>query len=116
MTDGDFIKSAFAAFGPKLFSGLSPAEVFHDLRLRNQRQMAACMGLSLDVFERRVAEGTLPKPEIKLGRRAFYTEEQASRIEGGALEIGEAHSKTSEEHVHKETRSDGTRTRRTRRI
>lgn len=83
MTDKDFITSVYEFFGPKLFSGISSAEVFQELRIRNKRQMAACLGLSLDVFERRVAEGTLPKPEITLGRRAFYTEEQASRIKGG---------------------------------
>lgn len=44
MTDKDFTTSAFECFGPKLVSGVSPADVFHELRLMNQPQMACLLG------------------------------------------------------------------------
>jgi hypothetical protein len=109
MNEQQLLTSAVRIFGPKVLGHISQSEICKALRLCDQKQMAARLGLTYEAFRWRVAKGDLPKPEIKLARRAYYTAEQAA-----ALEKREAHSNTSEEKLNKETECDGPRSRRKR--
>ena len=85
MTYKQLITQAVRIFGPKVFSRISQSQVCKALGLLDQKQMAARLGITYEAFRWRVAKGQLPKPEIKLAKRAYYTKEQAN-----ALEIVEA--------------------------
>lgn len=90
MNEQQLLISAVRIFGPKVLGRISQSEICSALGLCDQKQMAARLGLTYEAFRWRVAKGDLPKPEIKLARRAYYTAEQAD-----ALEKQQAHSNNS---------------------
>ncbi|WP_166831595.1 helix-turn-helix transcriptional regulator [Thalassoroseus pseudoceratinae] len=90
MTDNKLLTSALQTLGPKLFSRISQSEMCEALGLLDQKQLAARLGLSYEAFRWRVSKGRLPKPAVKLMRRAYYTADQVD-----ALEMREAHSNNS---------------------
>lgn len=90
MTQETLLTLALQTFGPKLLTRISQAEMCEALGLLDQKQMAARLGLSYEAFRWRVANGRLPKPAVKLRRRAYYTAEQSD-----ALETQEASSNNS---------------------
>jgi len=106
MNEQQLLTSAVRVFGSKVLSRISQSEICKALGLCDQKRIAARLGLSYEAFRWRVAKGDLPKPEITLARRAYYTAEQAA-----ALEKREAHSNTSGEKLNKETECDGPRSR-----
>lgn len=107
MTDKQLLRSAVRIFGPKVLSRISQSEICSAVGLCDQKRMAARLGLTYEAFRWRIAKGMLPKPDIKLTRRSYYSAAQAA-----ALENGDAHSNTSGEKLNKEIECDGTRTRR----
>lgn len=90
MTEDQLLTLAVRLFGPKGVSRLSQSQVCDALGLLGQKTMATRMGLSYEAFRWQVAKGQIPKPEIKLAKRAYYSEEQAH-----ALEIRQAQLNTS---------------------
>lgn len=93
MTQDTLLTSAVQTFGPKIFTRISQAEMCEALGLLDQKQMAGRLGLGYEGFRWRVSKGTLPKPAVKLRRRAYYTAEQAD-----ALEMLEAQTINEETH------------------
>lgn len=81
MTEDTLLTLAIQIFGPKVFSRLSQSQVCEELGLCDQKQMAARLGLTYEAFRWRVAKGKLPKPDITLARRAYYSAEQAEALE-----------------------------------
>lgn len=90
MTEDQLLTLAVRVFGPKVFSRISQSQVCEALGLCDQKTMAARLGLSYEAFRWQVAKGKVPKPIIRLGKRAYYSEEQAH-----ALEIQQAQLNTS---------------------
>lgn len=89
MTEEQLV-SAVQTFGPKLLTHISQSDMCEALGLLDQKQMAARLRLSYEAFRWRVSRGRIPKPTIRLRRRAYYTAEQAD-----ALEMQEAESNNS---------------------
>jgi hypothetical protein len=92
MTTTALLTQAISVFGPNVLARL-PCVV--PSALLDQKTMAAKSELSYEAFRWRVAKGQIPKPEIKLGKRAYYTNDQAH-----ALEIPSSHLNTSGDHLH----------------
>ncbi len=92
MTDKQLLSSAVRIFGPKVLSRISQSEICNALGLCDQKQMAVRLGLTYETFRWRVAKGMLPKPEIKLARRAYYSAEQVVALEN--QEAGASNAET----------------------
>ena len=90
MTEDTLLTLAIQKFGPKVFSRLSQSQVCEALKLCDQKAMAARLGLTYEAFRWRVAKGTIPRPEIRLARRAYYSAEQAMQMVSDALDFNEA--------------------------
>jgi hypothetical protein len=95
MTDKQLLTLAVRIFGPKVLSRISQSEICSALGLCDQKRMAARLGLTYEAFRWRIAKGMLPKPEIKLARRAYY-----SAVQAAALENGEAGASNAETPFH----------------
>lgn len=98
MTDNKLLTTALQTFGLKLLTRVSQAEMCEALGLLDQKQMAAQLGLSYEAFRWRVFKGTLPKPAVRLGRRSYYSGEQANQLSSCALEMWEARTINEETH------------------
>lgn len=81
MADKQVLTAAVRIFGSKVLSRISQSEICDALGLCDQKQMAARLGLSYEAFRWRIAKGDMPKPKIKLAKRAYYTAEQADALE-----------------------------------
>lgn len=90
MTNNTLLTTAISVFGPKLFSRLSQSEMCKALGLLDQKQMAQRLGMTYEAFRWQVAQAAIPKPEVKLAKRAYYSRQQAEDIVREALEIREA--------------------------
>lgn len=99
MKKENLLTSALHILGPKLFSRTPQSEVCEALGLLDQKQMANRLGLSYEAFRWRLSTGRIPRPEVRLGKRAYYTEQQAHRLVDGALEMGEAQSNNSGDQI-----------------
>jgi hypothetical protein len=80
MTENELLTSAIQIFGSKVLSRISQSEVCNALGLCDQKQMAARLGLTYEAFRWRVARGSLPKPAVRLAKRAYYTAEQVEAL------------------------------------
>lgn len=105
MTKDKLLTSVIQVFGPKLFSRISQSEVCETLGLLDQKQMAARLGLTYEAFRWRVAKGVIPKPKVRLARRAYYTTEQAA-----PLEMQEAQSNNSAATVKEDNNNGSSKT------
>lgn len=87
MTEDQLLTLAVRIFGPKVFSRISQSQVCEALGLCDQKSMATRMGLSYEALRWRVAKGKVPKPTIRLGKRAYYSEEQAHALESQQAQL-----------------------------
>ena len=90
MADKQVLTAAVRIFGSKVLSRISQSEICDALGLCDQKRMAARLGHTYEAFRWRIAKGDVPKPKIKLARRAYYSAEQVN-----ALEKREAQSNNS---------------------
>lgn len=81
MTTKQLLTQAISVFGPRLFNRLSQSAMCDALGLCDKKQMALKLGITYEAFRLRVAKGQIPTPEIKLAKRAYYTNEQAHALE-----------------------------------
>ncbi len=95
MTNKQLLTQAISVFGPNLFARLSQSQMCDALGLLDQKTMAAKLGLSYEAFRWRVAKGQIPKPELKLAKRAYYSQRQVEQISSDALEIPSSQLNTS---------------------
>ncbi|MEZ5945193.1 MAG: hypothetical protein R3C18_27785 [Planctomycetaceae bacterium] len=81
MNQQQLLTSAVRIFGSKVLIRISQSEICSALGLCDQKQMVAQLGLTYEAFRWRIATGMLPKPEITLARRAYYSAEQVVALE-----------------------------------
>lgn len=101
MTDKQLLTHALSVFGPKLFTRLSQSELCDALGLCDQKQMAVKLGITYETFRWRVAKGKFPKPEIKLAKRAYYSQQQVDAIDNQQVPLN-----TRREHFMDDDKDD----------
>ncbi len=100
MADKQLLTSAVRIFGLKVLCRISQAEICNALGLCDQKQMAARLGLSYEVFRWRIAKGDMPKPKIKLARRAYYTAAQAEALEKQQAQLNNSAATVREDNTN----------------